>query len=530
MSNDHRIAVFTGNLSYSVRKRIVQLDRAMPGLSWLVLLHSPPKTPARLLRNQWRNFRRNGWRWIPHQTLEILHQLRTQKAVELCFPACASEFTLTALRSRPNLQVITLTDINSSDAQELVRGFRPELGLSLSAPILQRALFSIPRLGTINLHMGALPDYRGMPPAFWELWHGEKSVGCTVHWVDEHLDTGDVVCATQLARERFSTVRGLQLQLDEIGIELLCEAVRRILSGSAVSSPQPRAGRTHRRPTLAQIATLNRKLRHDRPRGAAVAKRLIKSGVARVAFGIWRAGLYKLARPRVTVLLFHRVSDDARDNMTVGVEQFDRQMALLHRHCRLLSIEEVVESDVLPRSRSPLVCVTFDDGYLDNYRNAVPILLRHGIPAAFFVCTGVVGSKCSFAHDVRRGYSQIATMQWDDLRHMRQAGFTIGSHSVSHIDCAAENEQTVRAELAQSLDDLRHELGLHEALFAYPYGGLRHMTSGRLELVKQAGYRGCLSAYGGANIGSVDRFNVLRHAIHWEFTDSVLLFKCLGLR
>ena len=63
-----------------------------------------------------------------------------------------------------------------------------------------------------------------------------------------------------------------------------------------------------------------------------------------------------------------------------------------------------------------------------------------------------------------------------------------------------------------------------------PYGGRKNMTPQRLELVKQAGYCGCLSAYGGVNVGKVDRYNVLRRGIHWEYTDRVFLFTCFGFR
>ena len=50
----------------------------------------------------------------------------------------------------------------------------------------------------------------------------------------------------------------------------------------------------------------------------------------------------------------------------------------------------------------------------------------------------------------------------------------------------------------------------------------------RLELVKDAGYAACLSAYGGTNISAVERFNVLRRGIHWEFSDRAFLYECLG--
>ena len=100
---------------------------------------------------------------------------------------------------------------------------------------------------------------------------------------------------------------------------------------------------------------------------------------------------------------------------------------------------------------------------------------------------------------------------------------------MTHIDCAAEPEEKVWDELVRSREDLTRELDLREVAFAYPYGGRQHMTPHRLELVKKAGYVGCLSAYGGANIAKVDRYNVLRRGIHWGFSNQALLFECMGL-
>src|SRR5690349_8798940 len=79
-------------------------------------------------------------------------------------------------------------------------------------------------------------------------------------------------------------------------------------------------------------------------------------------------------------------------------------------------------------------------------------------------------------------------MRWEHIRSLYDRGFTIGSHSVTHIDCAAEPEENVLAELTLSLKHLRCNLGIADAYFAYPFGGREHMTPQRLELVKSAGY------------------------------------------
>jgi peptidoglycan/xylan/chitin deacetylase (PgdA/CDA1 family) len=522
----HKIVVFTGSFSYSVRKGIAEIERTVPGLEWLVVVHSARREVRALVRSQWRNLRRNGWRWIPVQATEVLHRLRASDEPALSRSVPGEQFTSAALRTRSNFHFVTTPSLDSAATQRVVREFGPDLGLSLAAPILRPPLFGLPRLGTLNLHKGKLPDYRGMPPAFWELWNDERTVGCTVHWVEEGLDTGPIVAETAVSRESFATLRGLQLKLDEVGVELMRAAVGAVLAGSASMTPQRAGGHTYRKPTLAQTAALYRRLCPPEPFGA---KRAAKNVVHASALTLARAGLRGLLAPRVTVILYHRVSDAARDNLTVGVEQFDRQMALIRRHCEVLSIEEVIALRNVPRTSKPLVSVTFDDGYLDNFENAVPILLRHRIPAAFFVSTGIVDTGGRFPHDVRRGNPPIPVMSWAQLREMRELGFTIGSHSVTHIDCAAEPEATVRRELADSLEDIRREVGAASVLFAYPYGGRDNMTPERLALVKEAGYAGCLSAYGGTNRVAVDPFDVKRRGIDFKFSDRAFLFECLGI-
>ncbi len=532
MTHPTGIVVFTGDLSYSVRRGIVEVDRHVPGLHWLVVLQSRPKTLGGIARSQWLNLKRNGWRWIPYQAGDLLSRFLPSRDVPAPADAPGSAFTSAGLESRPNVRILRVADLHAEATLTAVRAFAPELGLSLAAPILRRALFAIPRRGTVNLHKGKVPDYRGMPPAFWELVHDERSVGCTVHWVDDKLDTGAIAGKTVVPREQYSTLRGLQLRLDQVGVELMRDVVAAILRGEPCADPQPPGGKTFRKPTLAEVAALASKMRVVQPAAGNRLRQFVKNAVARAVFTAWRRGLHRLATPRLTVLLYHRVSDEARDNLTVGVEQFDRQMALLRRYCRVVSIEDVVGWAEVPRSAEPLVCITFDDGYLDNYDHAAPILERHQLPAAFFVSTGIVASDNRFPHDVRRNNPPLPVMQWDQMRSMRERGFTLGSHSVQHIDCAGEPEERVRAELAQSRDDLVRELGLPPAaaIFAYPYGGRQHMTPARLELVRQAGYRACLSAYGGANVGRIDRWNVVRRGIQWEFSDAAFLLECIGVR
>ncbi len=527
----HRIVVFTQRLDYPQRKAVIEIDAAVPELSWLILIHSPTRSVAKLLRSQWRNLKRNGWRWIPYQVGNVLGGVADRlRGAPDSVPAThpGAQYEPDAFHARSNLEVQRVASVHAPSSLERVSSFAPDLGISWGAPILKPELFAIPRYGTINIHQGKVPDYRGMPPAFWELWNSENRVGCTVHQLDADLDTGDVVVEDSLDRERYSTLRGIQLRLDELGIRLMRDAVRDTLAGKAVATPQPPGGVTYRKPTLLQGLELDRRLARKLPPFARPRRQSGKNMAGRLVYTLWRTGLGLAFPPRVTVLLYHRVSDAARDDLTVGVEQFERQMQLLRRHCRILSIPELLALSHPPRSRRPLVAVTFDDGYLDNFTNAAPVLLRHAVPAAFFVATGIIGTDRRFPHDVRRENPFIPVMDWDHLRALRDQGFHIGSHTVSHVDCAAESAETVDAELRQSLADIRRELGLRDVAFAYPYGGRQHMTADRLRLVREAGYTACLSAWGGTNTGDFDPFDIHRRGIHWEYSDPAFLFRCLG--
>ena len=524
---EYRIVVFTGSLSYAVRAGIAAIDEALPRPSWMIVVEQPRKHVVTLMRNQWRNLRRNGWRWIAYQLRELVAAAmpRADSTAHSGQPGYSA--SRIALEANGRMIFCLVQNLHAESTIAKVREFAPDLGLSIAAPILRPALFGIPRLGTLNLHKGKVPNYRGMPPAFWEFWNDEQYVGCTVHEVDAKLDTGRVVAEKTVVRDRYSTIKGVQLTLDSIGIALMRDAACAVLAGTAQRRAQGPDGKTFRKPTLGQVAALKARLAPrltQRQRLMGLGKEVALAGLNFVNV-VTRAS----REPRVVVLLYHRVSDDSRDNLTVGIEQFDRQMALLRQRCHVFALSEILVMPRVPRSNRPLVCVTFDDGYLDNYLHAAPILERHGIPAAFFVATGMMGTDKPFPHDIRRGNARPQTMDWDHVRSMRARGFTIGSHSVNHIDCAKESEGVVTRELAQSMSDLRRELATNEPLiFAYPYGGREHMTSARLELVKRAGYAGCLSAYGGANIGSVDPFAVLRCGIHCGFSDRAFFRRCLG--
>jgi peptidoglycan/xylan/chitin deacetylase (PgdA/CDA1 family) len=275
------------------------------------------------------------------------------------------------------------------------------------------------------------------------------------------------------------------------------------LSGDATWTPQPAGGHTYTRPTLAEEAKLRRRLLHQpEPAARRAIKSVFYAGYTHGMRAIPRRLLAAARRQRVVVFCYHRVNDDMRDSLTVGVEQFDEQMDLLARMYPVVSIEDVVDGTFERDTARPAVAVTFDDGYRDNWQLAVPILARHRIPAAFFVSTGMIGTDRAFEHDLIRLGHALPTMDWENLARMQEMGFTIGAHTVTHINCARVDAETLRRELTDSRDTLRSRLGIERPIFAYPFGKRDDITPEGLAMVRELGYRGMLSAYGGCERGS----------------------------
>jgi len=122
-------------------------------------------------------------------------------------------------------------------------------------------------------------------------------------------------------------------------------------------------------------------------------KNLARHVAARLAVGtrLWPV----VPAGRAVVLRYHRVAGSAADLVPLAVtpEEFDAQVRFLRSTCRLVPPREIIEAVAEERPfPAGTVAITFDDGYEDNFSNALPILERHDAPAAFFVTAGWIGT------------------------------------------------------------------------------------------------------------------------------------------
>jgi peptidoglycan/xylan/chitin deacetylase (PgdA/CDA1 family) len=276
------------------------------------------------------------------------------------------------------------------------------------------------------------------------------------------------------------------------------------------------------------------------------------------------------ARDALLVLNYHRIGDAGADPFdpdlfSATTDELDRQISYLKRRLTLVTLQEAQAfadgslSDNPARTRA---LITFDDGYLDNYELAFPILRSHGVQGVFFLATNIVGSclvpwwdriayvmktarrrlftlryPAELTVDIDRNgmtkslrdvldlYKTPATgdpelflrnleeqtkgdappatlrrfIDWKEAREMIRGGMAIGSHTHSHDVLSQLAPPDQRRELTRSREILQEQLGVAIDSFAYPVGRKTAFTDQTQSIAREAGYRTAFSYYGGVN-------------------------------
>jgi methionyl-tRNA formyltransferase len=134
-----------------------------------------------------------------------------------------------------------------------VRSLAPDLGLLYGSPILKPELFEIPTLGTLGIHHGKAPEYRGKKTTFWAMFNGEKTAAVTIQKINAGLDTGEIVKQGEVTIGRRS-YRTVCRELEILGLELYLQAIIDVKQGAASYSPQlGKKRKLYRDPKFADI-------------------------------------------------------------------------------------------------------------------------------------------------------------------------------------------------------------------------------------------------------------------------------------
>ncbi|MTI96762.1 MAG: methionyl-tRNA formyltransferase [Firmicutes bacterium] len=138
------------------------------------------------------------------------------------------------------IEVFQPEKVNRPEAIEFLRQLNPELFVVVAyGQILGKELLNLPALGCVNVHASLLPHLRGAAPIEWSLIHGFKETGITTMFMDEGLDTGDIILQASTPITDADTGESLTEKLAALAQDLLPKTVRMIASGTAPRIPQP---------------------------------------------------------------------------------------------------------------------------------------------------------------------------------------------------------------------------------------------------------------------------------------------------
>ena len=217
------------------------------------------------------------------------------------------------------------------------------------------------------------------------------------------------------------------------------------------------------------------------------------------------------------VLMYHKVNDTRHNPVTVPSALFDAQMsALASLDYRVVSLDDVIAHYT---SGAPLpprpVLITFDDGYDDNLRHALPILERYGYPATLFVPIAYVGEPTPLPHERRLLAEGIRNpvLDWDGVLELERRGVRIESHGISHRPLAEIDVGDAAREILVSKRRLEDVLGRRVRAFAYVKGSEAHYKPVHSNLLLQAGYDLGFTSVSGSNDSGTDPFRLRRYNV-----------------
>ena len=224
----------------------------------------------------------------------------------------------------------------------------------------------------------------------------------------------------------------------------------------------------------------------------------------------------------IPILVYHQIDEAPPKGapfrgLYVSPAAFARQMALL----KLLGYTGLSMTDLQPyllgektgKEARKVVGITFDDGYLNNLTNALPVLQKNGFTSTCYVVDGLLGQTNVW--DAAVGIAQTPLMTADQLLQWQAGGQEVGAHTQQHVDLLALSETSelaAWAQIAKSKPVLEAALQQPVNHFCYPFGKFdtRHET-----MAKQAGYTTATTTvrgrvHAGADMMTLPRVPVLR--------------------
>jgi methionyl-tRNA formyltransferase len=149
-----------------------------------------------------------------------------------------------------NIPVLQPTNLKAPEFIEELKGYHANLQIVVAFRMLPEVVWSMPSIGTFNIHASLLPQYRGAAPINWAIINGEKETGVTTFFLKHEIDTGSVIFQEKEPIHENDDAGSLYMRLMKKGSELVLKTVRAIETGSYPSLPQPGAGELKHAPKI----------------------------------------------------------------------------------------------------------------------------------------------------------------------------------------------------------------------------------------------------------------------------------------
>ena len=154
------------------------------------------------------------------------------------------------LAEKNKLKILQPNNLSQPLFIDEIKSLKPDLIIVVAFRMLPKVVWTIPPMGTINLHASLLPNYRGAAPINWVIINQEKTTGVTTFFIDEKIDSGKILLQQKLKINSNLDAGSLYEKLAEVGSELVCDTINGIIDKTIRPKVQKLNGKEKRAPKL----------------------------------------------------------------------------------------------------------------------------------------------------------------------------------------------------------------------------------------------------------------------------------------
>jgi len=137
------------------------------------------------------------------------------------------------------LNILQPKNLKNEEFHQELKNLKADLQIVVAFRMLPKIVWQMPKFGTFNLHASLLPEYRGAAPIHWAIINGETKTGVTTFFIDDKIDTGEIILQEEVAVSNNETVGTLHDKLMFLGADLVSKTVDLISKGNVITKKQP---------------------------------------------------------------------------------------------------------------------------------------------------------------------------------------------------------------------------------------------------------------------------------------------------